>query len=107
MKCFVMVFNGNPNFSLSSDIVESESILKDNQNLRVHLHRRKGGKIVTIIRGYQGPKSELKTLANSMKKKLSVGGSVKNDEILLQGNLRDKVLKFLLSNNFNAIRSGG
>ena len=102
-----IVYSTDPNFSLSSDIVESESILKDNQNLRVHLDRRKGGKIVTIIRGYQGPISELKTLANSLKKKLSVGGSVKNDEILLQGNLRKKVLKFLLSNNFNAKPSGG
>ena len=53
------------------------------------------------------PISELKTLANSLKKKLSVGGSVKNDEILLQGNLREKVLKFLINNNFNAKPSGG
>lgn len=102
-----IVYSTDPNFSLSSDIVESESILNINQNLRVHLDRRKGGKIVTIIRGYQGPISELKTLANSLKKKLSVGGSVKNDEILLQGNLREKVLKFLLNNNFNAKPSGG
>ena len=102
-----IVYSTDPNFSLSSDIVESESILNDKQNLRVHLDRRKGGKIVTIIRGYQGSISELKTLANSMKKKLSVGGSVKNDEILLQGNLREKVLKLLLNNNFNAKPSGG
>ena len=102
-----IVYSTDPNFSLPSDIVEPESILNVNQNLRVHLDRRKGGKIVTIIRGYQGSISELKTLANSMKKKLSVGGSVKNDEILLQGNLREKVLKFLLNNNFNAKPSGG
>ena len=102
-----IVYSTNPNFSLSSDIVESESILNNNQNLHVHFDRRKGGKIVTIIRGYQGPVSELKTLANSLKKILSVGGSVKNDEILLQGNLREKVLKFLLNNNFNAKPSGG
>ena len=102
-----IVYSTDPNFTLSSDIVKSESILNNNQNLRVYLDRRKGGKIVTIIRGYQGPISELKTLANSLKKKLSVGGSVKNDEILLQGNLREKVLKFLLNNNFNAKPSGG
>mgnify|MGYP005740797247 FL=1 len=102
-----IVYSTDPNFSLTSDIVESESILNDKQNLRVHLDRRKGGKIVTIIRGYLGPISELKILANSLKKKLSVGGSVKNDEILLQGNLREKVLKFLINNNFNAKPSGG
>ena len=102
-----IVYSTDPNFTLPSDIVKSESILNNNQNLRVHLDRRKGGKIVTIIRGYQGPISELKTLANSLKKKLSVGGSVKNDEILLQGNLREKVLRFLLNNNFNAKPSGG
>ena len=102
-----IVYSTNPNFYISSDIAESESIFNDNQNLRVHLDRRKGGKIVTIIRGYQGPIFELKTLANSLKKKFSVGGSVKNDEILLQGNLREKVLKFLLNNNFNAKPSGG
>ena len=65
-----IVYSTDPNFSLTSDIVESESILNDNQNLRVHLDRRKGGKIVTIIRGYQGPISELKTLANSFKEKI-------------------------------------
>ena len=102
-----IVYSTDPNFSPSSDIVESETILNENQNLLVHLDRRKGGKIVTIIKGYQGPISELKILANSLKKKLSVGGSVKNDEILLQGNLREKVLKFLLNNNFNAKPSGG
>ena len=102
-----IVYSTDPNFSLSSDIVESESILNENQNLRVYLDRRKGGKIVTIVRGYRGPISELKTLANSLKKKLSVGGSVKNDEILLQGNIREKVLQFLLNNNFNAKPSGG
>ena len=102
-----IVYSTDPNFTLSSDIVKSESILNNNQNLRVYLDRRKGGKIVTIVRGYRGPISELKTLANSLKKKLSVGGSVKNDEILLQGNLRKKVLKFLLNNNFNAKPSGG
>ena len=101
-----IVYSTDPNFSYSLDIAEPEPILNDNQNLRVHLDRRKGGKIVTIIRGYQGPISELKTLANSLKKKLSVGGSVKNEEILLQGNLREKVLKFLLNNNFNAKPSG-
>ena len=102
-----IVYSTDPNFTLSSNIVKSESIINNNQNLRVHLDRRKGGKIVTIIRGYKGPISELKTLANSLKKKLSVGGSVKNDEILLQGNLREKVLKFLSNNNFNAKPSGG
>ena len=102
-----IIYSTDPNFSISSDIVESESILNENQNLRVYLDRRKGGKIVTIVRGYRGPISELKTLANSLKKKLSVGGSVKNDEILLQGNLREKVLKFLSNNNFNAKPSGG
>ena len=95
-----IVYSTDPNFTLSSDIIE-------NQNLLVHLDRRKGGKIVTIIKGYQGPISELKILGNSLKKKLSVGGSVKNDEILLQGNSREKVLKFLSNNNFNAKPSGG
>ena len=102
-----IVYSTDSKFSISKDILESESIANDNQNLRVYLDRRKGGKIVTIIRGYQGPISELKTLANSLKKKLSVGGSVKNDEILLQGNLREKVLRFLSNNNFNAKLSGG
>ena len=69
-----IVYSTDSNFSLSSDIVEPESILNDNQNLRVHLDRRKGGKIVTIIRGYKGPISELKTLANSLKKKIVCWG---------------------------------
>ena len=102
-----IVYSTDPNFSYSSDNLESESIVNDDQNLRVHLDRRKGGKIVTIIRGYKGTSTEMKALANSLKKKLSVGGSVKNDEILLQGNLRQNVLKFLLNQKFKAKPAGG
>ena len=102
-----IVYSTDPNFSRSSDIVESDSILNVNHNLRVHLDRRKGGKIVTLIRGYNGAHMDLIEMCSSMKKKFSIGGTVKHGTILLQGDCRDKVIEFLKSDGHIAKPAGG
>jgi len=75
--------------------------------LRVHLDRRGGGKIVTIVRGYEGNKQDLNALGKLLRKKCGVGGTVKNNEILIQGNVREKVLKFLNDKGYTVKLSGG
>lgn len=77
------------------------------QDLRIHLDRKKGGKILTIVRGYKGNKQDLNALGKLLRKKCGVGGSVKNHEILVQGNVRDKVLTILIEKGFLAKPSGG
>lgn len=77
------------------------------QNFRVHLDRRKAGKIVTIIRGYIGNPDELSVLGKLLKKKCGVGGTVKNNEILIQGNVRRQVISILTKLGHIAKPSGG
>ena len=101
-----IVYSTHPEFSAEPDEREAPG---DNitQDLRVHLDRRGGGKIVTIVRGYKGNKQDLNVLGKLLKKKCCVGGSVKDHEILVQGNVRDKVLTILIEKGFSAKPSGG
>ena len=77
------------------------------QDLRIHLDRRKAGKIVTIIKGFVGNRKQLEEYATLIKKKCGVGGTVKNNEILVQGNVREIVISLLNKDGHIAKPSGG
>ena len=65
------------------------------------------GKPVTILEGYNGSKEDFKKLAKSLKTLLSVGGSFKDETIVIQGDYRDKIMEFLKSKGFKVKRVGG
>ena len=101
-----IVFSTDSDFNdKNSDSFEQKNFSK--QDLRVHLDRRKGGKIVTLIRGFNGTHMDLIEMCSSMKKKFSIGGTVKYGTILLQGDCRDKVIEFLKSDGHIAKPAGG
>ena len=78
------------------------------QYLEAHFSNKgRGGKTVTIIKGFIGSDKELKSLAKSIKQKFSVGGSIKGRNIIIQGNIRDEILDFLQLNGHNVKRIGG
>jgi|TARA_B110000914_G_C15453978_1_gene442369 translation initiation factor 1 len=77
------------------------------EDLRIYLDRRKAGKIVTIIKGFKGNRKQLEDYAALIKKKCGVGGSVKNNEILIQGNVREIVISLLKKDGHIAKPSGG
>ena len=81
----------NPN---ETTVKESEQKPATRQNLIVRFEKR-NGKPATIISNYQGSEQELKDLAAKLKKHCGVGGSAKDDEILIQGDVRNKVADFL------------
>ncbi len=70
-------------------------------------YEKRKGKPITIIDGYNGATSDFKKLAKEIKTKLSVGGSFKNDSIIIQGDYRDKIMEILKEKGFNVKRVGG
>lgn len=105
-----IVYSTNPDFEFSIDNTEETSDTPPHeQNLRVFLDRKqRAGKEVTLVSGFQGSEDSLKELGKFLKSKCGVGGSVKDGEIILQGNHRDKVLQLLIEKGYkNTKKSGG
>lgn len=70
-------------------------------------YEKRKGKPITIIEGYTGADSDFKILSKELKKLLSVGGSFKNEQIIIQGDYRDKIMKYLKDKGFKVKRVGG
>lgn len=78
------------------------------QNLEAHFSNKgRSGKIVTIIRRFEGDLFELKALAKNIKTYTGTGGTVKNGEIIIQGNLRDEIISYLNEIGHKVKRIGG
>ena len=103
-----IVYSTNPDFEYNYDENESaETLSPSEQNLRIHLQRLKGNKLMSIVRGFVGSEDDLKQLGKTLKSACGVGGSVKDGEILLQGDHRDKILSLLEKDGYKAKKSGG
>lgn len=70
-------------------------------------YEKRKGKPITILEGYTGADADFKKLAKEIKTKLSVGGSFKNDCIIIQGDYRDKIMSILKDKGFKVKRVGG
>ncbi len=70
-------------------------------------YEKRKGKPITILDGYTGATEDFKKLAKELKQKLSVGGSFKDDKIIIQGDYRDKIMAILKDKGFNVKRVGG
>jgi translation initiation factor 1 len=70
-------------------------------------YEKRKGKPITILEGYNGATEDFKKLAKEIKTKLSVGGSFKDDKIIIQGDYRDKIMQMLKDKGFNVKRVGG
>lgn len=102
------VFSTNDNFTPEEFTDKEETLPNHKQHLEAHFSNKgRAGKIVTIIKGFIGTEIELKELAKLLKTKCSVGGSCKNNEIIIQGNYRDKIITILKNEGYNVKRIGG
>ena len=70
-------------------------------------YEKRKGKPITILEGYNGADKDFKLLARELKKRLNVGGGIKGDAIILQGDYRDKIMEILQEKGFRVKRVGG
>ena len=104
-----IVYSTNPNFQYEFEQEESiDSKPNSQQKLYVSIDKKqRGGKEVTLVEGFVGPEEELKELGKLLKSKCGVGGSIKDNEILIQGNFKDKVYDLLVKENYKVTKKGG
>ena len=99
-----IVFSTNPDFEYEYDEHDDEETLDPSeQELRVHIEKKgRKGKPVSIVTGFVGSDDDLAALAKQLKVKCGVGGSAKDGEIVLQGTMKDKVVKTLVGLGYRA-----
>lgn len=73
---------------------DNETLPPSQQVLKMRFEKRKG-KAVTLIEGFVGSNDDLKDLGRELRNYCGVGGSAKDEAILLQGDFRDKVREYL------------
>ena len=101
------VYSTNPNFEYDEDNHEDITLEPSDQLLEVWIDKHRAGKTAIIIKGFVGNLSEIKDLSKKLKTKCGVGGSVKNGEIIIQGNVRDKIMDILKQDGYRYKRVGG
>lgn len=103
-----MVYSTNPDFQYKTDEVEeAETLAPAQQDLRVWLDRKqRGGKVVTLVKGFVGREADLAELARLLKTKCGVGGAAKEGEILIQGDHRDRVVELLTAAGYKCKKAG-
>jgi translation initiation factor 1 len=100
-----IVYSTDPDFRLEEDSTPEETILPKQQRLKVRLDtKHRSGKAVTLVEGFSGPVSDLEDLGRKLKTYCGTGGSVKDGEIIVQGDQRDKITQWLLKNGYAATK---
>jgi len=102
-----LVYSTNQDFDFDAEDENIETLEPQQQTLKIWLDRKKGNKLVTVVKGFVGNIDDLKELGKTLKSKCGAGGSVKNNEILIQGDFRDKVLQLLKNAGYGAKKAGG
>ena len=103
------VFSTDPNFKFNSaeEHVE-ETLSPQQQKIRVWLDsKQRAGKVVTLLTGFVGTEDDLQELGKKLKNYCGTGGSAKDNEVIIQGDQREKVLQWLLKNGYTASKKAG
>ena len=96
-----LVFSTDPNFKLAEDETVQETLPSTQQKIRIKLEtKHRAGKAVTILTGFIGNDNDLQDLGKKLKNFCGTGGSAKDAEIIIQGDNRDKILQWLLKNDY-------
>ena len=100
-----LVFSTNRDVDLSPVEEEIETLSSESQRLKGKRDTSgRKGKVVTIIDGYQGKEEDIEELGRKVKKHCGVGGSVKDSQIIIQGDLTEKVRSYLISQGYTSTK---
>ena len=97
-----VVYSTNPDYEYSDDSQEeADTLPKNQQKLRLNMERAgRGGKTVTLVKGIVGSDEDINALCKLLKQKCGVGGSVKDGEIIIQGDHRQRLVEILKKEGF-------
>lgn len=102
-----MVFSTNEDYEWDAS-EEEDTLVPSEQQLIAKIEKKgRGGKTVSIVEGFVGNQDDLKNLAKELKNKCGTGGSVKDGQIIIQGNVRDKIMEYLKQKGYQVKRVGG
>lgn len=98
-----VVYSTNPSFDYEMEDNEEQTTMdKGKQNLRVSIEKKnRGGKTVTLVNGFVGTENGLKELGKLLKTKCGVGGSIKDGEIIIQGEFKEKIIELLKKEGYS------
>ena len=100
-----VVFSTNPDYQDEKEKTK-KTLSNEKQQLRVWRKRLGGGRIVTLVKGFTGKNEDLQFLGKKLKPACSSGGTVKNGEVLIQGDHMDKIVNLLNNKGYKAKASG-
>ena len=102
-----LVYSTNDSVPVDTQSNDSQHMEPRQQRVRLHLDRKGGGKIITLIKGLKETNDALNSLAKSLKKACGCGGAVKDGNVLIQGNHREKIQLILSKKGYDVKLSGG
>lgn len=103
-----LVYSTNPEYRSANDPSDRDPVPPASQKIYVSLDRKqRGGKVVTLVEGFQGSDEQTDTLCRELKSKCGCGGSAKDGVILIQGDFRQKVVDLLKGKGYSVKTKGG
>lgn len=98
-----VVYSTNPDYEFeTAEEPEIHTVEKSRQKLRLRIEKNgRGGKVVTVVSGFVGNDDDLKDLSHRLKTACGVGGSVKNGEIIIQGEFKQRLVDLLKSDGYS------
>ncbi|TXH20729.1 MAG: translation initiation factor [Chitinophagaceae bacterium] len=102
------VFSTNPDFQFEQNEESIETLAPVAQKLRIQLEtKHRGGKTASVVLGFVGKDDDLEKIAKQLKNICGTGGSVKDGEIIIQGDHRDKIIQWFLKNGYKDVKKTG
>jgi translation initiation factor 1 len=96
-----LVYSTDPNFKIEEEVIDVETLPTSKQKLKIKLEtKHRAGKAVTLITGFIGKQTDAEELGKKLKSFCGTGGSVKDGEIIVQGDNREKIKQWLNKNGY-------